>query len=178
VRADSILLLMAENPVHTMIFFLTFYMWYCIFDRLIVYIGFFIRRDIGFIFSEQVTARNASGCIELVEIELGEIDRMLRRNMSVIRVSTVIAPMLGLLGTVWGMLITFNVISDSGTGNPALMAGGISEALTSTRLGLTTTVCGLLLIPVLERMRKKLIAKAAEVKELIIRTETCAEYQS
>ena len=119
-----------------------------------------------------------SGCIELVEIELGEIDRMLRRNMSVIRVSTVIAPMLGLLGTVWGMLITFNVISDSGTGNPALMAGGISEALTSTRLGLTTTVCGLLLIPVLERMRKKLIAKAAEVKELIIRTETCAEYQS
>ncbi|ADD67745.1 MotA/TolQ/ExbB proton channel [Denitrovibrio acetiphilus DSM 12809] len=157
---ENLLMLATENPVHTMIFLITFYMWYCIFDRLIVYAGLFRRnsegeRSIAVLTRERIMSRGSSA-----EVELNIIGRMISRNLSVIKVSTVIAPMLGLLGTVWGMLITFNIISDNGTGDPALMSDGISKALTSTRLGLTATVFGMLMAAVLERMRRKLTAYA------------------
>jgi biopolymer transport protein ExbB len=48
--------------------------------------------------------------------------------------------MLGLLGTVLGMIKAFNVISQSGTGNPGLVAGGISEALITTAFGLVVGI--------------------------------------
>ena len=51
-----------------------------------------------------------------------------------------IAPLLGLLGTVTGIIQTFSVIRSFGNANPALMAGGISEALITTALGLMIAV--------------------------------------
>lgn len=51
-----------------------------------------------------------------------------------------IAPLLGLLGTVSGMIHTFNDITDQGVGNPQILAGGISEALVSTAAGLVVAI--------------------------------------
>ena len=51
-----------------------------------------------------------------------------------------IAPLLGLLGTVSGMIKAFNVISAAGVGDPAVLAGGISEALITTAAGLTVAI--------------------------------------
>jgi len=51
-----------------------------------------------------------------------------------------IAPLLGLLGTVSGMIHTFNSITDQGVGNPQVLAGGISEALVSTAAGLVVAI--------------------------------------
>ena len=51
-----------------------------------------------------------------------------------------IAPLLGLLGTVTGMIRTFQMITLFGTGDPKLMAGGISEALVTTMLGLIVAI--------------------------------------
>ena len=51
-----------------------------------------------------------------------------------------IAPLLGLLGTVTGMINTFHVITMYGTGDPRLMSAGISEALVTTMLGLSTAI--------------------------------------
>ena len=51
-----------------------------------------------------------------------------------------IAPLLGLLGTVTGMISTFDVITEYGTGNPRLLSGGISVALITTQLGLIVAV--------------------------------------
>jgi hypothetical protein len=51
-----------------------------------------------------------------------------------------VAPLLGLLGTVTGMIVTFQAITVFGTGDPQLMAGGISQALVTTVLGLITAV--------------------------------------
>jgi len=64
----------------------------------------------------------------------------LERGISLIKVLAVIAPLLGLLGTVTGMIETFQSITLFGTGDPKLMAGGISQALVTTVLGLTAAI--------------------------------------
>jgi biopolymer transport protein ExbB len=55
------------------------------------------------------------------------------------------APLLGLLGTVTGMIATFDVITEHGTGNPKLMSAGIAEALICTALGLAVAIPTLLI---------------------------------
>ncbi len=64
----------------------------------------------------------------------------LERFQPTIRVLSVVAPLLGLLGTVTGMIGTFQSIVLYGTGDPKLMAGGISEALVTTMLGLIAAI--------------------------------------
>jgi biopolymer transport protein ExbB len=54
------------------------------------------------------------------------------------------SPLMGLLGTVFGMIRTFNAITTSGIGNPASLAGGIAEALITTAAGLTVAIPALL----------------------------------
>lgn len=51
-----------------------------------------------------------------------------------------ISPLLGLLGTVWGMIQAFNVIAVQGVGTPATLGGGISQALITTAAGLTVAI--------------------------------------
>ena len=63
---------------------------------------------------------------------------------SVILVVAAVAPLLGLLGTVTGMISTFDIITEFGTGDPKLLAGGISEALVTTELGLIVAIPALL----------------------------------
>jgi biopolymer transport protein ExbB len=65
---------------------------------------------------------------------------LLVSNLRVLGAVANLAPMLGLLGTVMGMIKAFNVISQSGTGNPGLVAGGISEALITTAAGLVVGI--------------------------------------
>ena len=65
---------------------------------------------------------------------------LLVSNLRVLGALANLAPMLGLLGTVLGMIKAFNVISQSGTGNPGLVAGGISEALITTAFGLVVGI--------------------------------------
>ncbi len=64
----------------------------------------------------------------------------LTRMMWLIRTVSVVAPLLGLLGTVTGMIQTFQAITLFGTGDPKVMAGGISEALVTTMLGLIAAI--------------------------------------
>lgn len=75
----------------------------------------------------------------LQEAILREVPR-LERFLAVLHVFAAIAPLLGLLGTVTGMIATFHVITLYGTGDPRLMAGGISEALITTMLGLCVAI--------------------------------------
>ena len=64
----------------------------------------------------------------------------LRKGLSTIKLLSSIAPLLGLLGTVTGMIATFQSITLFGTGDPKLMAGGISQALVTTALGLVAAI--------------------------------------
>jgi biopolymer transport protein ExbB len=75
----------------------------------------------------------------LQEAILREIPPM-ERFLSTLGMLAAIAPLLGLLGTVTGMIDTFHVITQHGTGDPRMMSGGISEALVTTMLGLTVAI--------------------------------------
>lgn len=75
----------------------------------------------------------------LQEAILKEIPPM-ERFLSTLGLLAAIAPLLGLLGTVTGMIDTFHVITLHGTGDPRMMSGGISEALVTTMLGLTVAI--------------------------------------
>jgi len=68
---------------------------------------------------------------------------IMENNIKTILVLASVAPLLGLLGTVTGMITTFDVISIFGTGNPKALASGISEALITTQAGLVVAIPGL-----------------------------------
>ena len=69
---------------------------------------------------------------------------ILVRGVSLLGIAASVAPLLGLLGTVTGMIGTFAVIQTAGTGDPRLLSGGISEALLTTQFGLMVAIPALL----------------------------------
>ena len=76
---------------------------------------------------------------QLHEAVLREIPR-LNRGQTLLKLLAAVTPLLGLLGTVTGMIVTFQAISLFGTGDPRLMADGISQALMTTILGLGASI--------------------------------------
>ncbi len=87
---------------------------------------------------------STSNDIETIELKLGEA--ILRETpkfnsmLPLLKIISVVAPLLGLLGTVTGMIVTFQAITLYGAGDPKLMAGGISTALVTTVLGLCVAI--------------------------------------
>ncbi len=86
----------------------------------------------------------------LEEIIMG-LQRSLSERLAIIGVLAAIAPLLGLLGTVLGMVTTFDVMALFGTGNAKAMAGGISSALITTQTGLLVAIPGLYMKAFLDR---------------------------
>jgi biopolymer transport protein ExbB len=85
-------------------------------------------------------AQTAQDDAEVVELRLSEavlreVPR-LERFQAFLRLAVAAGPLLGLIGTVAGMIVTFQVITEAGAGDPKLMAGGISQAMIATLLGL------------------------------------------
>jgi biopolymer transport protein ExbB len=91
------------------------------------------------------------------------LTRSLDRHLAVIGVLAAIAPLLGLLGTVLGMITTFDVIAVYGTGNTRAMAGGISAALITTQTGLLVAIPGMYMKNFLTRRAEKLKRRIATV---------------
>ena len=85
-----------------------------------------------------------SGDIETMELKLSEAilreTPKLNAMLPLLKIIAVVAPLLGLLGTVTGMIVTFQAITLYGAGDPKLMAGGISTALVTTVLGLVVAI--------------------------------------
>ncbi|GLX84937.1 flagellar motor protein MotA [Thalassotalea loyana] len=77
--------------------------------------------------------------LKLSESILREVPK-LQSRLTIIKIISVVAPLIGLLGTVTGMINTFQAITLFGTGDPKLMAGGISQALVTTVLGLVVAI--------------------------------------
>ena len=109
----------------------------------------------------QVAKDNASESIESLEIILDEkiqsITPMIEVRVKAIKLIATVAPLLGLLGTVIGMIETFQAITLFGTGDPKLMAGGISQALVTTMLGLIVAAPLLFLHSYAENYSKSII---------------------
>ena len=97
-------------------------------------------KDENDIFSKIENISNSSKDVETFERECDEVLLTVNGNLSWgvnwIKFLAAVAPLLGLLGTVIGMIETFQAITVFGTGDPKQMAGGISQALVTTMLGL------------------------------------------
>ena len=117
--------------------------------------------------------------IDTLELKLAEAIMAERpaidQGIGFIKIISVIAPLAGLLGTVTGMIVTFQMITLYGTGDPKLMAGGISQALVTTVLGLLVAIPTSLLhsftqssargiISILEEQSTGILAERAESK--------------
>ena len=92
------------------------------------------------------------------ELLVAETSRM-SGHLNTLAVIAGVAPLLGLLGTVTGMIRLFEVITRFGTGDPKLLAGGISEALITTEVGLIIAVPVLLLHNFLRNCRNRITAE-------------------
>ena len=92
-----------------------------------------------------------------------------------IKIIAAVAPLLGLLGTVIGMIDTFQSITLYGTGDPRLMADGISKALVTTMLGLIVAIPMVLLHSIVASMSKRQIEILEEQSAGIIARQSEAE---
>ncbi len=134
-----------------------------------------VRNPLGRVL--KVGEENFKKDIDTLELKLAEAIMSERpsieRGIGAVRIISVVAPLAGLLGTVTGMIVTFQMITLYGTGDPKLMAGGISQALVTTVLGLLVAIPTTLLhsftassakgiISVLEEQSTGILAERAE----------------
>lgn len=104
---------------------------------------------------------NQNADTETIELKLSEaaLKEMpgLTKGLLFIKVISVVAPLMGLLGTVTGMIKTFQVITLFGAGDPKMMAGGISQALMTTVLGLVVAIPMVLIHTFVSGQSRKII---------------------
>jgi len=93
-----------------------------------------------FIAAEQDQTNNTDNLELILDEAITREIPILEKGLSMIKLLAAVAPLLGLLGTVTGMIGTFQSISLFGTGDPKLMASGISQALVTTMLGLCVAI--------------------------------------
>lgn len=125
---------------------------------------------------------NSGADTETLELHLGEaisneIPR-LSKGINWIKIISVVAPLLGLLGTVTGMIDVFETMSLFGTGDPKLMAGGISQALVTTVLGLVAAIPCVFLHTMTNNKSRELIQILQERATGILARKAEEEYQA
>ena len=125
---------------------------------------------------------NSAADTETLELHLGEaisneIPR-LSKGINWIKIISVVAPLLGLLGTVTGMIDVFETMSLFGTGDPKLMAGGISQALVTTVLGLVAAIPCVFLHTMTNNKSRELIQILQERATGILARKAEEEYQA
>ncbi len=112
----------------------------------------------------------------LQEAILKELPR-LERFLPALNVMAAVSPLIGLLGTVTGMIATFHVITLYGTGDPRLMSGGISEALVTTMLGLAVAIPVMLFHAFLRRRIEHIVGDMEE-KAVALSNIICRQCQN
>ncbi|MEL7185951.1 MAG: MotA/TolQ/ExbB proton channel family protein [Pseudomonadota bacterium] len=114
---------------------------------------------LGRVLAAYESNRNAD--TETIELKLSEaaLKEMpgLTKGLLFIKVVSAVAPLMGLLGTVTGMIKTFQVITLYGAGDPKMMAGGISQALVTTVLGLLVAIPMVLLHTIVSGQSRKIV---------------------
>ena len=119
---------------------------------------------------------------ETLELKLGEAifkeTPKLNRALLFIQIISVVAPLMGLLGTVTGMIKTFQAITLYGTGDPKLMAGGISQALVTTVLGLSVAIPMVLLHTVVSGRSRRIVQILQEQSTGIIAEHSEAQHKA
>jgi biopolymer transport protein ExbB len=99
----------------------------------------------------------------------------LTARLGVLNLVAAVSPLLGLLGTVSGMIRAFNSIAAEGVGNPGLLAGGISEALLTTAAGLCVAIPTLVVHRILLSRAESLVSELEELSSDLLEALASAE---
>jgi biopolymer transport protein ExbB len=123
------------------------------------------RGAVSLLVAEFIKCRSGDSELDrhILDETVMKINRQLTNYLAVIGVLAAIAPLLGLLGTVTGMIATFDVLAVFGRGNAKAMAGGISEALITTQTGLLVAIPGLYMKGFLDRRARNLCQRISAV---------------
>lgn len=97
---------------------------------------------------------------EKLQVALSEQKLLLEKNLGVLGSMAAIAPLVGLLGTVWGIMRAFNDMSQSGSAAPSVVAAGVAEALLTTAAGLVIAVPAVLLFNAFTRRMNVMLTLA------------------
>ena len=117
--------------------------------------------------SRLLSAENAPSEVQAAELDVAyqEFKFKMNRWLPVIALTAGVSPLLGLLGTVTGMIKTFQLISLFGAGDAKLLSSGISEALITTEFGLVVAIPALVFHTYLQRRAKKILVSSANLME-------------
>lgn len=97
------------------------------------------------------------------------VSRHMERNLALIQTCVALCPLLGLFGTVWGMIAVFEVMAISGSGNPRSMASGVSMATIPTMAGMVAALSGIAMSTYLQRRasrERELLADHLVIKHI------------
>tara|TARA_B100000927_G_C16474014_1_gene472638 strand:- start:2299 stop:2826 length:528 start_codon:yes stop_codon:yes gene_type:complete len=148
------------------LFVVALYMWFLISERIFFYkFQFKPLIDKKYISFQKKKTDNRWLNGKLKKMFLDEINSMKLRNINQIKGLVALCPLLGLLGTVTGMIEVFDVMAFTGTGNPRAMASGVSKATLPTMTGLVISISGLFAITIVEKYLQSKSSKNIKVFE-------------
>lgn len=100
---------------------------------------------------ESRSERRSWNAIQIRELRISQFSAAVNRGIAMIQTLVALCPLLGLLGTVTGMIAVFQVLAVSGSGNVRAMAAGVSQATVPTMAGMVGALSGVLLVTLLSR---------------------------
>ncbi len=144
------------------IMILTFFMWTFILERFAYYL--FAHKPLKARLMSEWDARDdkTSWRADAIKDELvSQVKERTGANVGIIKTLGALAPLMGLLGTVTGMIEVFDVMALSGSSNARLMAGGVFKATIPTMAGMMAALSGLIFATILPRMSARETARFA-----------------
>ena len=150
--------------VLVVLFVVALYMWFLISERFYFY-KFQLKDLIDNKYSNFLETKNDNPWInnKVKRMFVAEVNHHKSKNINQIKGLVALCPLLGLLGTVTGMIEVFDVMAYTGTGNPRAMASGVSKATLPTMTGLVISISGLFAITVVEKYIQSKYAKNMSV---------------
>ena len=141
------------GPVVQLLLLVALVLWTLILERLLYYRGAMPSELAGIEAAWQARSDRTSWFAHKIKRAwVSAAQRRLRGPLPMIKVLVALCPMLGLLGTVTGMIQVFDVMSALGTGNARAMAGGVSSATLPTMAGMVVAISGLFFVSRFEQV--------------------------
>jgi biopolymer transport protein ExbB len=144
------------GPVLRVIGGLTLVMWILIFERVVFYrFGYRSVVNAAIATWKARSERRSWNARQIRNALLSRVTEKVEAFLPLIKTMVALCPLLGLLGTVTGMIEVFEVMAFSGTGNPRSMAAGVSKATIPTMAGMVAALSGLLAMTLLSRFANR-----------------------
>jgi len=143
------------GDVLLVIFAVTLVMWSLILERQIYFrLGYPSDHDRALATWRKRTDTTSWYALQIRDLLISQVHRSLRHSLPMINTLVALCPLLGLLGTVTGMIEVFDVMAIAGNGNPRAMASGVAKATIPTMAGMVAALSGLYFSARLERFAR------------------------